>query len=126
MPRLAALLALLVALPARAEPDPTLRLGAKSVAYFSLEMGSPVLRGQRTGGLGVLAMDLVRGTARELVPKGGSVVGVTLLYGRPWSQKIDDQSGDQSLEDVVIEPKTWVEQGKLRQLDTFSVRVMDK
>jgi glucan phosphorylase len=74
MARALLVLLLLSAPTARAETT------APNVAYFSLEMASPALRGQRTGGLGVLAMDLVRGMARELVPRGGEVVGVTLLY----------------------------------------------
>src|SRR5262245_22998508 len=86
-----------------AAPSARAATSAPTVAYFSLEMGSPALRGQRTGGLGVLAMDLVRGMARELVPRGGEVVGVTLLYDKAWAQRIDPY-GNQSFADVTLDP----------------------
>jgi starch phosphorylase len=89
------------------------KLGGKTVAYFSLEMASPELRGQRTGGLGIIAMDLVRGEARELHPVKGQVYGVSLLYRRPWEQQITPE-GEQKMHDVVLDPQDWVHQGKLQ------------
>ena len=61
----------------------------------------PGLRGQRTGGLGVLAMDLTRGLARVLAPAGGTVWGVSLLYRRPWEQTID-RFGEQRLDEHAV------------------------
>jgi starch phosphorylase len=108
-----------------AAPSAADQLGAKTVAYFSLELAHPGLRGQRTGGLGILAMDLVRGLAREIVPRGGQVVGVSLLYDHAWAQRIDEH-GEQRIDEQEIPPGTWVERQVTRPVMTFPLEILGK
>jgi glycogen phosphorylase len=104
--------------------DDLRRLNGKTVAYFSLEMAGPELRGQRTGGLGIIAMDLVRGMARTLEPIGGKTYGVSLLYRRPWEQKIN-AAGEQQLQDMTVEPAEWVRKNILTPAKDSSGRLVE-
>src|SRR5690606_22048008 len=78
---------------------------ARSVAYFSMEVGLEQAIPTFSGGLGVLAGDTLRSAADLELP----VVGITLLYRRGYFRQHLDENGVQSEAPVQWEPEKLLE-----------------
>ncbi len=85
------------------ELDPAFR----SVAYFSMEIGLDAAIPTYSGGLGVLAGDILKSSADLGVP----MLGITLLYRQGYFQQKIDAHGNQ-----VESPVTWQPESQLTLL----------
>ena len=66
----------------------------RKVAYFSMEIGVDTKIPTYSGGLGILAGDMIRSSADLKVP----LVAITLLYKKGYfDQKLDEQGNQQEL-----------------------------
>ena len=84
--------------PTAACPD----LGARSIAYYSMEIAlSPALP-TYSGGLGMLAGDTLRSAADTAAP----MVAVSLVHRRGYFRQMLDESGQQTEADVPWTPET--------------------
>ena len=88
-----------------------------SIAYFSMEIGLQSDMPTYSGGLGILAGDVIRTAADMEVP----LVGVTLLPRKGYLRQRLDASGNQ-----IEESESWKPQDHLRQLPQRITVVIEK
>jgi len=89
------------------DQQPAMPLRRTSIAYFSMEIGLQSDMPTYSGGLGILAGDVIRTAADMEVP----LVGVTLLPRKGYLHQRLDASGNQ-----IEESESWKPQEHLRQL----------
>lgn len=82
-----------------------LRRLPNEVAYFSMEIGLEPTMPTYSGGLGVLAGDLLRSAADIGLP----MVGITLLYRKGYFQQHLDPEGNQTESPVAWDPQVFME-----------------
>jgi len=88
------------------------------VAYFSMEIGIDSKMPTYSGGLGVLAGDLLRSASDMNIP----IIGVTLLYKKGYFRQKINENGYQTEQDEKWEPETF-----LKKLPTkISLRIKGK
>jgi glucan phosphorylase len=81
--------------------------GERTIAYFSMEIGIDSAMPTYSGGLGVLAGDMIRSAADFKVP----MVAVTLFHGKGYFHQMLDASGWQR-----EEPVDWVVEHFLKEM----------
>jgi glycogen phosphorylase len=86
-------------------PAPAIHVGAAPVAYFSMEIALESHVPTYSGGLGVLAGDLLRSAADRRVP----MLGVSLVHRHGYLFQRIDAQGLQTEEPVHWSPDDWLE-----------------
>jgi len=99
------------------DQQPEMPLHRTSIAYFSMEIGLQSNLPTYSGGLGILAGDVIRTAADMEVP----LVGVTLLPRKGYLHQRLDVSGNQ-----LEESESWKPQEHLRQLPQRITVVIEK
>ncbi len=82
-----------------------LRRLPSEIAYFSMEIGLEPAIPTYSGGLGILAGDLLRAAADMGLP----MVGVTLLYRKGYFRQHLDEMGNQTESPIVWEPQKFMQ-----------------
>jgi starch phosphorylase len=82
--------------------SPSIDLGDRKIAYFSMEIALRKDLPTYSGGLGMLAGD----TLRSAADTGASMVAISLVHRHGYFQQHLDPAGDQTESDVVWSPET--------------------